>query len=229
MAIPILVLAALVTGAITYAVGRNDAGSRPSAPPTAAVTSTTVSPPSTAPVTTAGSASSAPPTADALPATPPTQAAATTVIATTTPAVTAPASTSPPTTTQPPTSTRTTAAPPTSNGARPDTAAVEGFIRRYYKLVGEREYSTAWSLLTPEFQQGRPGSYQEYVDFWDTIRDVKVLAVDVVPGTGWPVVTRLAMRYTTANGVVDELDELTLQPGPDGSPLVADNRPLHPL
>jgi len=243
VALAIIALVALATGLLAYAVGRGDGQPTPSSTVATTLPRTTTLPPTSPlpPATTALTAPAVVSTA-ATPAPSSSPPATVPAPANTTPAV---ASTARRTTTVAPTTVSGTngrvttieqASAPTTTAAvapapigRPDPRVAEQFVRRYYELVDQRDYVSAWALLAPEFQRGRPGSYASYVRFWEGVDDVEVLSVDVVDGPDWPVVTRLAMRYTTADGVVDELDELTLRPGPDGSPLISDYRPVRPL
>ena len=81
-------------------------------------------------------------------------------------------------------------------------------------------------MLTPEFQT-TTGGYEDYIAFWDTVEGVEVRRVDVQPerdGTTWPIVANLGMRYTVDGRVVDEVDELTLEPDATGAPRIAGYR-----
>jgi hypothetical protein len=153
----------------------------------------------------------------------PTTAAATTTVGPTTAAsaTTAAPARATPTTAAPVTATPTTAKPV----AAPDRARMaETFLRSYYSAVAARDYQTAWSMLTPEFQANTAGGYHDYTAFWDTVDGVEVRRVDVQPGRDgnpWPVVANLTMRYTRSGRVVDEVDQLTLAPDATGAPLIA--------
>jgi hypothetical protein len=90
--------------------------------------------------------------------------------------------------------------------------------------VAARDYQTAWSMLTPEFQANTAGGYHDYTAFWDTVDGVEVRRVDVQPardGNTWPVVANLTMRYTRSGRAIDEVDQLTLAPDATGAPRIA--------
>ena len=103
----------------------------------------------------------------------------------------------------------------------------ENFLRSYYSAVGARDYQTAWSMLTPEFQANTAGGYNAYTAFWDNVDGVEVRKVDVQPGhdgTAWPVVANLTMRYTRGGRANNEVDQLTLTPDSTGAPRIAGYR-----
>jgi len=131
--------------------------------------------------------------------------------------------TSPPATTAPTTAAPTTAAPTTTASTVDRATLAEGFLRNYYATVTARQYQQAWSLLTPEFQAST-GGYRSYTSFWDTVEAAEVRRVQVLPapnGGTWPIVAVLSMRYTVDGRVVDENDELTVQPDATGAPRIA--------
>ncbi|GET37824.1 serine/Threonine protein kinase [Microseira wollei NIES-4236] len=43
----------------------------------------------------------------------------------------------------------------------------EQFVRDYFSAINNGQYSAAWNLLTPEYQRTGPGSYNEYLDWWE--------------------------------------------------------------
>jgi hypothetical protein len=103
----------------------------------------------------------------------------------------------------------------------------ENFLRSYYSTVAAHDYEQAWSMLTPEFQATTAGGYPNYTAFWDTVDGVEVRRVEVQParpGATWPIVATLAMRYTVGGRVVDENDQLTLEPDATGAPRIAGYR-----
>jgi tRNA A-37 threonylcarbamoyl transferase component Bud32 len=192
-------------------------------------------PTTTAAVATTSGATVAPTSAAPPPA---TTAAPTTAAAPATTAKAAPTTARPAPTTAAPTTARpapTTAAPAPTAAAAPasgDRAArADEFSRRYYSTVAARDYPTAWSLLSPEYQRSLRGGYDGYVRFWNTVDGIEVRAVDVVPGREdqYPIVARLTMRYTINGRVADELDEVQLQPSGNGDLLIANYRVVRAL
>ncbi len=195
-------LVTLLTAGVIVALARRDNSATSATPATTGAATTTVAP------TTATQATTAAPTR-------PT---------TTAPTTTAPPTTAPPTT-APPTTAPATVVPTT---APPDRARMaETFLRSYYSSVAARDYQTAWSMLTPEFQANTAGGYKAYTDFWDSVEGVEVRRVDVQPAhdrTTWPVVANLTMRYTRGGRTANEVDQLTLTPDASGAPLIAGYR-----
>jgi len=199
-------LIALLIGAV-IALTRGDGRLTPaitaeSTVPAAAVTATSgTAAPVTPPPTTVAVATVAPtaaPSTAAVPATPAPATAATTV---------------------------PTIAPPAAASTAPTDRAglAESFLRGYYSTVAARDYDRAWSMLTPDFQ-ATTGGYAEYTSFWNTIDRIDVRRVQVQPAPGgstWPIVATLSMRYTLDGRVVDENDQLTLEPDTTGAPRIA--------
>lgn len=57
----------------------------------------------------------------------------------------------------------------------------EDFIGQYYREINNKKYSSAWELLSDEFKEisGKDSStaYQEYQEWWDKVRVVRLLEV----------------------------------------------------
>jgi hypothetical protein len=130
-------------------------------------------------------------------------------------------------TTRPPGPTTTAAATTAPSAPAAPIADPEGFVRTYYATLAQRDYATAWAMLSPEFQQAQPGSYAKYVEFWQGVAGIVVRSVDV-HGAGDRPVCRLGMRYTIGDRTTDETDEVTLRTGDDGRPLIATYRVVGP-
>jgi hypothetical protein len=130
-----------------------------------------------------------------------------------------------------------TAVPTTAvSSAAASTAAqraqlAESFLRSYYASVAARDYQRSWSMLTAQFQASTAGGYANYTSFWNTVTGIEVRRVDVQPArdnTVWPIVANLAMRYTVAGRVTDEVDQLTLDRDANGAPLISGYRVAGP-
>jgi len=67
-----------------------------------------------------------------------------------------------------PTSPKTATPPP-----KPQSSP-EQFIKDYYSLINERQFTGAWQKLTPTFQRDRAGGYETFTGFWQTIDKVEV-------------------------------------------------------
>ena len=57
------------------------------------------------------------------------------------------------------------------------------FINYYFRNINDRNYQMTWSLLSPDFINANnspsQGGYQGYVDFWNSVRQVDIINVDI--------------------------------------------------
>jgi hypothetical protein len=81
------------------------------------------------------------------------------------------------------------------------------FIRRYYSLINERDYETAFGMLSNSFKDrfhccNPDGSYQiePYIDWWNTIDRVTVLSVDTNRWSSDKAQVTIQIRYNKADG-----------------------------
>jgi len=217
MAAPVVIAAALLALLVgmVIAVTRRDGPSTPAITAAATVAPARPGPVSGTPTTAAPV--NVPPTTIPSVTAAPTMPAATTVG----PATEAPTSTAAAAPTiAPPVAPTDAAAAPRADRAR----LAESFLRTYYSTVAARDYGRAWSMLTPEFQATTAGGYDDYTSFWDTVDGIEIRRVEVSPAPGtstWPIVAILSMRYTLGGRVVDESDQLTLEPDATGAPRIA--------
>jgi len=115
----------------------------------------------------------------------------------------------PQTTTQPPAMTTEQSPTPTrvadtffnESFAYPQWA--KDFIKYYYDSLNNREYSTAWTLLSSDFTARGTGlTYAEYVEFWDTIANTRVESIKVLSVNKHAVILEVDITYTTIEGKV---------------------------
>jgi len=80
-------------------------------------------------------------------------------------------------------------------------AAPDGFIRQYFQLIGQRDYSQTWALLSDHYRQvHNPTGYQPYVDFWDTIQTVNILTIQPVSQNQQSASLRVQLAFQFTNG-----------------------------
>jgi hypothetical protein len=52
----------------------------------------------------------------------------------------------------------------------------QGFIYFYFDNINARNYTLTWSLLTDSFKNRLSGSYQAYLDYWNSVNHVTVMS-----------------------------------------------------
>jgi hypothetical protein len=52
----------------------------------------------------------------------------------------------------------------------------QGFIYFYFNNINARNYTLTWSLLTDSFKNRLSGSYQVYLDYWNSVKQVGVIS-----------------------------------------------------
>jgi hypothetical protein len=97
----------------------------------------------------------------------------------------------------------------------------DALLRSYYDAVAEARYEESWSLLAPEFQRGKARSFEYYAAFWDE-NDIQVGRVALVRADTDTAVVHVELYWNGSNDPV--LDEFTLRAGPDGQPLITQQR-----
>ncbi|MGQ9865100.1 MAG: hypothetical protein ACUVSQ_02255 [Pseudanabaenaceae cyanobacterium] len=91
------------------------------------------------------------------------------------------------------------APPPTDTVEKPTIVEPAAAIREYYDLINERRYKPAWARLTPEFQQGRAGSYSSFFLWWETVAKVEVLETKEVMADNDRALVVVTLRYHMKN------------------------------
>ena len=77
------------------------------------------------------------------------------------------------------------------------------FIYYYYQRINNREYITAWSLLTEAFKLAvNPDGYSGFVNYWNTVARVDIRSVSLTSFTGYTATVLVDMVYTYFNGTV---------------------------
>ncbi|MEB3829894.1 protein kinase domain-containing protein [Phormidium sp. CCY1219] len=94
--------------------------------------------------------------------------------------------------------------PDNSSPSPSDRPSSAQFIRSYYENINDREYRRTWSMLSPEFQRTGSESYQEYVEWWDSIRQVRVRRVNQISTRDEVAIADVALTYNKRNGKQSE-------------------------
>jgi uncharacterized membrane protein YvbJ len=101
----------------------------------------------------------------------------------------------------------------TSTQVTANTLSPDKFIRWYFDAVWQdRNYEYLWTLSTPSFQSiVNPGGYQEYVKWWESVKQVDLNSVAIVPkGTDYVIAT-VNVNFYLKNGRVLSNKEYTYQ------------------
>jgi hypothetical protein len=71
---------------------------------------------------------------------------------------------------------------------RPSRIPPEQALAEYYRLVSAGNYDVTWSMLTDHFKTDRDLSFDDYVDFWDTVGQVELSRIqtgEVTDTSAW--------------------------------------------
>lgn len=85
-----------------------------------------------------------------------------------------------------------------SRATRILTVTPDQFIRAYYSAINDQKYEQAWEMLSDEFKVRH--SFNEYVDWWDTIEKVDIFDVDIVEQNHDTAVINVIMSYLPKDG-----------------------------
>lgn len=58
--------------------------------------------------------------------------------------------------------------------------AADEFVKNHYFSLKNRNYSSTWSELSPRFQSLSVGSYSDYLQWWDKVRDIRIGNVSLI-------------------------------------------------
>jgi hypothetical protein len=80
----------------------------------------------------------------------------------------------------------------------------QGFIYFYFDNINARNYTLTWSLLTDSFKNRLSGSYQVYLDYWNSVKHVTVTsAFYTCSGDLCPVNATLQIEYKNGQVTTD--------------------------
>jgi hypothetical protein len=87
----------------------------------------------------------------------------------------------------------------------------EQFVRYYFDNINISNFALTWSLLSPRFKSvmngPSQGGYQGYVNFWNTVHNVRVDRVEVVFECFGCVVVNVTARYYYNSGVLTTVSD----------------------
>jgi hypothetical protein len=86
---------------------------------------------------------------------------------------------------------------PLENSPRKDAA---DFIRNHYLSLNNREYSQTRNQLSDEFKNKYSGTYAEYQQWWDSVKEIKIGDVKIVNDNGNNVTLDVELWYYMNNG-----------------------------
>lgn len=97
------------------------------------------------------------------------------------------------------------------------------FIRYYYDRINARDYDTAWNMLTESFQADKSGTFEKYVNWWNTIDKVELFNVTTLPSNdpNNSKVKAIIRYYRNDGAVVESLTTFTLIPDGHGYWLIS--------
>ncbi|MBD2251253.1 protein kinase domain-containing protein [Nostoc parmelioides] len=85
-----------------------------------------------------------------------------------------------------------------------DRPSPEEAVQNYYETINEGEYSTAWNLLAPSFQNNRklhPRGYESYLDWWGgQVESVDVEQVSLLEANADTATVNAQLRYFMKSG-----------------------------
>ena len=58
--------------------------------------------------------------------------------------------------------------------------AADEFVKNHYFSLKNRNYSSTWSELSPRFQSLSVGSYSDYLQWWNKVRDIRIGNVSLI-------------------------------------------------
>lgn len=81
--------------------------------------------------------------------------------------------------------------------ARP---APDEFIKNHYTVLNNRDYRTTWSQLSPQFQS-ISGNFSNYVQWWDSVRSIKLISVNIVNNFKETAIVDVNLEYVMNTGL----------------------------
>lgn len=76
----------------------------------------------------------------------------------------------------------------------------EQFIRTYFTNINNRNYEKSWSMLSKRFQSRH--TYDEYTTWWNTVKKVEIIFIEVRSETNSEVFIYVEARYHYKSGVI---------------------------
>jgi len=119
--------------------------------------------------------------------------------------------------------------PPTDLPATPNIGP-EQFVRQYFELINQRQYTESWSLLSDTFKQKfhccAPGggyAFEPYVTWNDSIERIEVVKVRIISQSASQASVLATFKYFYKDGrVVNDSARLDLAKDAEGNWLIED-------
>ncbi|MBK1990205.1 hypothetical protein A0J48_022220 [Sphaerospermopsis aphanizomenoides BCCUSP55] len=105
------------------------------------------------------------------------------------------------------------------------TIAPDKAIENYYKLINQRQYTSAWTVLSPEFHMRRPElNYNIYTQWWDKVNFVEIDSIDIIEQSKNKAIVNAKLKYLMKDGTQDDdkSGRFTLVLNSDGKWLIDD-------
>ena len=98
-------------------------------------------------------------------------------------------------------STFTTTTDNSSSRVQPERPSADEFVKDYYSNINNRQYSDAWSKLSPSFQS-KSSSYSEYTKWWDSVKEIQIGDAHLINQSSDLAVVSIELWYAMNNGQV---------------------------
>jgi serine/threonine-protein kinase len=76
-----------------------------------------------------------------------------------------------------------------------DRPTPEESIIDYYANINNRNYSQSWNQLNTRFKTNQSGDYNNYTDWWNSVRRVTVNNINVVASTPFSAIVDTSLTY----------------------------------
>jgi hypothetical protein len=78
----------------------------------------------------------------------------------------------------------------------------EQFIRDYFSVINNRQYSIGWDMLSPEFKTKRNQNYNDYVGWWETVEKIEINQVNVLKNDNKYAQIEVVMKFFMKTGKI---------------------------
>ncbi len=77
-------------------------------------------------------------------------------------------------------------------------------IRDYYEQINQRQYSSTWNQLSSEFKRQQSGSYEDYLAWWNSVKNVEISKVNVIETGENTALVDTQLTYSMQDGRVSQ-------------------------
>ncbi|MGL4503290.1 MAG: hypothetical protein ACRCU2_29785, partial [Planktothrix sp.] len=74
------------------------------------------------------------------------------------------------------------------------------FIINDYTSLNQRQYNLTWSKLSPNFKQSKAGTFADYVDWWESVAEIRVGNVRSIAQTEREAIVDVQLQYLMKDG-----------------------------